>query len=97
VSVAPGNCNGFTFLVLAHLGSARQNPESRKTVVVVVVCSLYSQYSHVKDSLNFGKKMFTRAHVRCTQVSNVKSQAILTLRADKRLVICMCSITFMHR
>jgi len=29
---------GFTFLVLAHLGSSGQNPESHKTVVVVVVC-----------------------------------------------------------
>ena len=28
---------GFTFLVLADLGSPGQNPESRKTVVVVVV------------------------------------------------------------
>jgi len=27
----------FTFLVLAYPGSLRQNPESRKTVVVVVV------------------------------------------------------------
>jgi len=25
---------GFTFLVLAHLGSPRQNPEGHKTVVV---------------------------------------------------------------
>jgi len=28
---------GFTFLVRAHLGSHGQNPESHKTVVVVVV------------------------------------------------------------
>jgi len=28
---------GFTFLVLAHTGSPRQNPVSHKTVVVVVV------------------------------------------------------------
>jgi len=28
---------GFTFLVPAHLGSPTQNPESPKTVVVVVV------------------------------------------------------------
>jgi len=28
---------GFTFLVPAHPGSPGQNPESRKTVVVVVV------------------------------------------------------------
>ena len=29
---------GFTFLVPAHLGSPRQNPESRKMVVCVCVC-----------------------------------------------------------
>jgi len=28
---------GFTFLVPAHLGSPVQNPEGRKTVVVVVI------------------------------------------------------------
>jgi len=27
---------GFTFLVLAHLGSSRQNPDSCKMVVVVI-------------------------------------------------------------
>jgi len=32
---------GFTFLVLAHLGSPRQNPESCKTVIVVVVFSIW--------------------------------------------------------
>jgi len=33
---------GFTFLVQAHLGDPRQNPESRKTVVVVVVIGLFN-------------------------------------------------------
>jgi len=28
---------GFTFLVLAHPGSPVQNPESHKTIVVVIV------------------------------------------------------------
>jgi len=31
---------GFTFLVPTHPGSPRQNPVSRKTVVVVVVVML---------------------------------------------------------
>jgi len=30
---------GFTFLVLAHPGSPGQNSESRKMIVVVVVCT----------------------------------------------------------
>ena len=43
LSLAPVNPDwyvylpGFTFLVLAHPGSPVQNPEGRKTVVVVVV------------------------------------------------------------
>ena len=47
---------GFTFLVPAHLGSPRQNPESRKTVVVVavVVVSInYSNFSLQCDASNF--------------------------------------------
>jgi len=38
LSLTPGNPGwvGFTFLVLAHPGSPRHNPESHKTVVVAV-------------------------------------------------------------
>jgi len=36
---------GFNFLVPAYLGSPGQNPESRKMVVVVVVCNNYSNSS----------------------------------------------------
>jgi len=31
---------GFTLPVLAHLGSPGQNPESRKTIVIVVVVAV---------------------------------------------------------
>jgi len=38
---------GFTFLVPAHPGSPRQNPEIRETVVVVVVVYILFDSKHV--------------------------------------------------
>jgi len=41
---------GFTFLVLAHLGSPRQNPEGHQMVVVVVVVIVIVDKKGIKDS-----------------------------------------------